>query len=56
MLMPQMHLETSSNLYGVTTNPHNTGLTAGGSSGGEGALQALRGSVLGVGTDIGGSR
>ncbi|KAI9661471.1 MAG: hypothetical protein M1831_002993 [Alyxoria varia] len=50
-----MHLETSSNLYGVTPNPHNSGLTAGGSSGGEGALQALRGSVLGIGSDIGGS-
>ncbi|KAI2619156.1 amidase [Hypoxylon sp. NC1633] len=50
-----MHLETSSNLYGVTVNPYNTTLTAGGSSGGEGALIALRGSVLGIGTDIGGS-
>ncbi|KAI8631922.1 amidase [Xylariaceae sp. FL1651] len=50
-----MHLETSSNLYGITVNPHNTTLTAGGSSGGEGALLGLRGSVLGIGTDIGGS-
>ena len=48
-----MHLETSSNLYGVTTNPYNRRLTAGGSSGGEGALLALRGSCLGIGTDIG---
>ena len=31
-----MHLETDSNLYGVTTNPHNRNLTSGGSSGGEG--------------------
>jgi amidase len=30
-------------------------LTAGGSSGGEGALVAMRGSILGVGTDIAGS-
>ena len=30
-------------------------MTAGGSSGGEGALVAMRGSVLGVGTDVGGS-
>lgn len=41
-----MHLETESNIYGVTTNPWNTDLTAGGSSGGESALVALRGSVL----------
>ncbi|KAI9715450.1 MAG: hypothetical protein M1812_005926 [Candelaria pacifica] len=50
-----MHLETSSNLYGVTVNPFNRELTSGGSSGGEGALLGLRGSCLGVGTDIGGS-
>ncbi|KAG9238029.1 amidase signature domain-containing protein [Amylocarpus encephaloides] len=50
-----MHLETSSNLYGVTTNPFNTTLTPGGSSGGEGALVGFRGSCLGIGTDIGGS-
>ncbi|KAJ8120996.1 hypothetical protein ONZ43_g2446 [Nemania bipapillata] len=50
-----MHLETRSNLYGTTVNPFNTTLTAGGSSGGEGALVGLRGSVLGIGTDIGGS-
>lgn len=50
-----MHLETDSNLYGVTTNPHNSELTSGGSSGGEGALVALRGSCLGVGSDVGGS-
>ena len=50
-----MHLETDSNLYGVTTNPYNSNLTSGGSSGGEGALIALRGSCLGVGSDVGGS-
>ena len=50
-----MHLETSSNLYGATVNPFNSQLTSGGSSGGEGALVALRGSCLGLGTDIGGS-
>ena len=50
-----MHLETSNNLYGVTVNPFNCQLTSGGSSGGEGALIALRGSCLGIGTDIGGS-
>ena len=50
-----MHLETSNNLYGVTVNPFNRNLTSGGSSGGEGALLGLRGSCLGIGTDIGGS-
>ncbi len=48
-----MHLETSSNLYGVTVNPFNRNLTSGGSSGGEGALIGFRGSCLGIGTDIG---
>ncbi|CRL26988.1 Amidase [Penicillium camemberti] len=50
-----MALETCSNITGITTNPHNTALTPGGSSGGESALQALYGSPLGIGSDIGGS-
>lgn len=50
-----MHLETSSNLFGETVNPFNRALTCGGSSGGEGALVGMRGSCLGIGTDIGGS-
>ncbi|KAJ9210234.1 hypothetical protein DTO166G4_8162 [Paecilomyces variotii] len=50
-----MHLETSSNIYGRTVNPYNRDLTCGGSSGGEAALIGMRGSVLGVGGDIGGS-
>ena len=50
-----MHLETDSNLYGVTVNPYDRRLSAGGSSGGEGALIALRGSVLGIGSDVGGT-
>ncbi|POR33545.1 hypothetical protein TPAR_06248 [Tolypocladium paradoxum] len=49
-----MHLESTS-LYGRVLNPHNINLSAGGSTGGEAALIALRGSILGVGTDIGGS-
>lgn len=48
-------LETSNNIYGYTTNPFNRDLSPGGSSGGEGALIACRGSLLGIGTDIGGS-
>ncbi|KAL1613130.1 hypothetical protein SLS60_001362 [Paraconiothyrium brasiliense] len=50
-----MHLETSSNYFGTTYNPFNRDLTSGGSSGGEGALLGMRGSCLGIGTDIGGS-
>ncbi|GAB7353854.1 hypothetical protein MBLNU459_g4217t1 [Dothideomycetes sp. NU459] len=50
-----MALETHSNLFGRTTNPYNNTLTCGGSSGGEAALIAMRGSVLGIGSDIGGS-
>lgn len=49
-----MHLETDSNLYGVTVSPYNRNLSSGGSSGGEGALIGLRGSCLGIGSDIGG--
>ncbi|KIP02574.1 hypothetical protein PHLGIDRAFT_130680 [Phlebiopsis gigantea 11061_1 CR5-6] len=47
--------ETYNHVFGRTTNPWNRYMTPGGSSGGEGALVALRGSPLGVGTDIGGS-
>jgi Asp-tRNA(Asn)/Glu-tRNA(Gln) amidotransferase A subunit family amidase len=35
--------------------PINRLVTAGGSSGGEGVIVAMRGSMIGVGTDIGGS-
>ena len=47
--------ESYNNVYGETLNPYNTLCTPGGSSGGEGALVAARGSLLGVGTDIAGS-
>ncbi|CDK25120.1 unnamed protein product [Kuraishia capsulata CBS 1993] len=47
--------ESVNNVWGRTLNPNNIGLCAGGSSGGEGALSKMRGSILGVGTDIGGS-
>ncbi|KAL1405329.1 hypothetical protein Q8F55_008958 [Vanrija albida] len=48
-------IETVNNVWGLTPNPYNTDYGSGGSSGGEGALLALRGAPLGVGTDIGGS-
>ena len=47
--------DSDNNVFGRVLNPHKLSLTAGGSSGGEGALVAMRGSILGVGTDIGGS-
>jgi len=50
-----MIAESVNNCYGRTVNPINRATTSGGSSGGESALIALRGSPLGVGTDIGGS-
>ena len=50
-----MALDSDNNLFGRVLNPRNLKVTAGGSSGGEGALVAMRGSVLGVGTDVGGS-
>ncbi|KAB8264733.1 amidase signature domain-containing protein [Aspergillus pseudonomiae] len=51
MMTPDSH----NNVFGRVLNPHGRSLTAGGSSGGEGALVAMRGSILGVGTDIAGS-
>ncbi|CAF1229066.1 unnamed protein product [Adineta steineri] len=50
-----MHLECDNPIYGKTVNPFNRNLTCGGSSGGEGPLISLKGSPMGVGTDIGGS-
>lgn len=50
-----MALDSHNNVFGRVLNPLNTRLTAGGSSGGEAALMAMKGSALGVGTDIGGS-
>ncbi|XP_050040991.1 fatty-acid amide hydrolase 2-A-like [Dermacentor andersoni] len=40
---------------GCTRNPHDTRRSPGGSSGGEGSLLAAAGSLIGLGTDIGGS-
>lgn len=47
--------DTDNNVFGRTLNHCNTSLTAGGSSGREIALIALRGSVLSIGRDFGGS-
>ena len=48
-----MIAESVNNTFGRTVNPLNRKLTSGGSSGGESALIAFGGSLLGVGTDIG---
>ncbi|CAK7234683.1 hypothetical protein SCUCBS95973_009019 [Sporothrix curviconia] len=55
--MPQtgMMLQTVSNLWGRTLNPFHRGFSAGGSSGGDGALVAMHGSPFCASTDIGGS-
>lgn len=47
--------ESSNPLWGRTLSPWSVAHTAGGSSGGEGALLAADGAALGVGTDVGGS-
>ncbi|KAF4341946.1 hypothetical protein FBEOM_4112 [Fusarium beomiforme] len=55
--MPQsaMALETVSNLWGRTLNPFNRDLNAGGSSGGDAVLVAMKGTPLTPSTDLGGS-
>lgn len=55
--IPQTMLafECCNPLWGRSTNPFNDEYTCGGSSGGEGALLGMDGSVIGLGSDIGGS-
>ncbi|KAG9341546.1 hypothetical protein JZ751_019052 [Albula glossodonta] len=50
-----LNYDCSNPIFGQTLNPHNLQKTSGGSSGGEGALIGGGGSILGIGTDIGGS-
>ncbi|KAH8901510.1 Acetamidase [Thozetella sp. PMI_491] len=50
-----MVCETVNNIVGRTVNPRNKNWSCGGSSGGEGAMVGMRGGIIGVGTDIGGS-
>lgn len=47
--------EADNPLYGRTNNPWDLARTCGGSTGGEGAIIAARGSPLGLGNDLGGS-
>ncbi|KAI1486352.1 amidase signature domain-containing protein [Biscogniauxia mediterranea] len=50
-----MWCETENPLWGLTTNPAHPGYTPGGSTGGEAAMLSCGASMLGWGTDIGGS-
>jgi amidase len=50
-----MWSETINNIIGHTPNPVVQGLSCGGSSGGEAALQAMRASSVGLGSDVAGS-
>ena len=50
-----MTFETNNNLWGRSINPWNRSRAVGGSSGGEAGLLASRCSMLGLGSDIGGS-
>jgi amidase len=50
-----LRVHTDSSLHGLTRNPWNPDVTAGGSSGGEGAALASGMSPLGLGNDLGGS-
>jgi amidase len=50
-----LRVATESSLHGVTRNPWNAQLTAGGSSGGEASSLASGMSPIGLGNDIGGS-
>ena len=55
--VPQMMIwhECDNPVYGRTNNPWDLGRTPGGSTGGEAAIVAARGSPLGLGNDLGGS-
>lgn len=55
--VPQLLLaiESDNAVFGRTNNPFDTGRSPGGSSGGEAAAIASGASLLGIGTDIGGS-
>ena len=50
-----MWMESANAVWGRTNNPYDIARTAGGSSGGEGAIVGAGGSPLGLGADVGGS-
>jgi len=47
--------ETNNRIFGRAFNPHNPKYITGGSTGGEGGLLGSKCSIIGVGSDIGGS-
>ncbi|KZF19859.1 amidase [Xylona heveae TC161] len=47
-----MAIDTNNNIIGYTWNARNRLVSAGGSSGGEASLLAMKGSIIGFGTDI----
>lgn len=50
-----MSFVCSNPIFGTTQNPHKTGFTPGGSSGGEACLVARKGIPFGIGSDLAGS-
>ncbi|XP_005090021.1 fatty-acid amide hydrolase 2 [Aplysia californica] len=50
-----MWFESSNYIYGCSNNAYNTSCIVGGSSGGEGSVLSSGASVIGIGSDIGGS-
>ena len=50
-----LSFESANDLWGRTTNPHNSKYSPGGSTGGEGALLAFGGGRIGIGSDVAGS-
>lgn len=47
--------DSYNHVFGQSVNALNRNLISGGSSGGEGAIVGVQGSIIGIGTDIGGS-
>lgn len=50
-----LSFESTNDLWGIARNPHNPKYSPGGSTGGEGAILALNGSRIGIGSDVAGS-
>ncbi|KAI4130123.1 MAG: hypothetical protein LQ338_001898 [Usnochroma carphineum] len=50
-----LSFESANDVWGRTTNPHNTDYSPGGSTGGESALLAYGGGRIGIGSDVAGS-